>query len=190
MNIKNHPTFVSVLKALKNEEVIAYPTESVFGLGCDPDSQKAVNNLLRLKQRTQKKGLILIAASYQQLQPYINDEQVSTEQRKKIFTSWPGHFTWVFPISTIQTPTWLSGEFNSLAVRVSSHPLVRQLCYCFGKPLVSSSANITSQTPCRTSREVVLQFGHQLSVLSGNVGGHLKPSEIRDTLTDRLIRSG
>jgi len=189
MQIKNNPTFASVLKALKKEQVIAYPTESVFGLGCDPDSQKAVNNLLLLKQRPQKKGLILIAASYQQLQPYINDEQVSTEQREKIFTSWPGHLTWVFPTS-IQTPSWLSGEFNSLAVRVSAHPVVRQLCSCFGKPLVSSSANITGQTPCRTSREVVLQFGHQLSVLSGNVGGHLKPSEIRDALTDRLIRSG
>lgn len=189
MPMKNHSTFISVLNALQNEQVVAYPTESVFGLGCDPDSQKAVNALLLLKQRPQHKGLILIAASYQQLQPYINDEPLSAEQRKKIFASWPGPVTWVFPAS-IKAPCYLSGGFDSLAVRVSDHPLVKTLCTSFGKPLVSTSANLTGHLPCRTAKKVTAQFGHQLTVLSGNVGGNPRPSEIRDAITNVLIRGG
>ena len=83
--------------ALNNKEVIAYPTEAVFGVGCDPDSEEAVMNLLALKQRPVDKGLILIAASFEQLQPYIDDSMLSEEQRAAIFSRWPGPVTFVFP---------------------------------------------------------------------------------------------
>ncbi|MDN0110539.1 L-threonylcarbamoyladenylate synthase type 1 TsaC [Yersinia mollaretii] len=185
----NSDVLADVLRALRQEEVIAYPTEAVFGLGCDPDSEKAVNALLTLKQRPWQKGLILIAANYEQLKPYVDDSSLSDSQRETIFSCWPGAVTWVIPART-ETPRWLTGSFDSLAVRVSDHPLVQQLCLQYGKPLVSTSANLSGHEPCRTDEEVRIQFGPSLPVLLGKVGGRLNPSEIRDALTGKQFRQG
>ncbi|AJI85404.1 telomere recombination family protein [Yersinia rochesterensis] len=186
---ENSAVLADVLRALQQEEVIAYPTEAVFGLGCDPDSEKAVNALLALKQRPWQKGLILIAANYEQLKPYVNDAALSDAQREAIFSCWPGPVTWVIPARP-ETPRWLTGSFDSLAVRVSDHPLVQQLCSQYGKPLVSTSANLSGQEPCRTTEEVRIQFGVSLPVFTGLVGGRLNPSEIRDALTGKQFRQG
>lgn len=186
---ENRAALSDVLQALQQEEVIAYPTEAVFGLGCDPDSEKAVNALLALKQRPWQKGLILIAANYKQLKPYVDDSTLTDSQRETIFSVWPGPVTWVIP-ARLETPRWLTGSFDSLAVRVSDHPLVQQLCCQYGKPLVSTSANLSGQEPCRTIEEVRRQFGSSLPVLAGLVGGRLNPSEIRDALTGKHFRQG
>lgn len=186
---ENRAALSDVLQALQQEEVIAYPTEAVFGLGCDPDSEKAVNALLALKQRPWQKGLILIAANYEQLKPYVDDSTLTDSQREAIFSVWPGPVTWVIP-ARLETPRWLTGSFDSLAVRVSDHPLVQQLCSQYGKPLVSTSANLSGQEPCRTIEEVRRQFGSSLPVLAGLVGGRLNPSEIRDALTGKHFRQG
>jgi len=179
----------SLLQVLRDEQVMAYPTEAVFGLGCDPDSERAVEALLALKQRSRDKGLILIAGSYEQLLPYIDDSQLSAERREQIFACWPGPVTWVMPAKPT-TPQWLTGRFTSLAVRVSDHPLVKELCRQYGKPLVSTSANLSSQPPCRTADAVRQQFGQDFPVLDGAVGGRENPSEIRDAATGELIRQG
>lgn len=189
MNDMPSNTLISVLSELQSENVIAYPTEAVFGLGCDPDSETAVKRLLALKQRPWQKGLILIAADYQQLLPYIDDSMLSEVQKQGMFSSWPGPVTWVIPAKPT-TPRWLTGQFTSLAVRVSAHPLVRQLCLSFGKPLVSTSANLSGLAPCRTEEEVCQQFGVGFPVVHGNVGGRPNPSEIRDVLTGELLRQG
>ena len=189
MNSDTTPLFTPIIDALHRQQVIAYPTEAVFGLGCDPDSEQAVNALLALKQRPWEKGLILIAADYAQLAPYIDDSALSERQRAAIFASWPGPVTWVIPARP-ETSRLLTGRFNSLAVRVSDHPLVQQLCRGFGKPLVSTSANLSGQEPCRSAEEVQKQFGVAFPVLAGSVGGRLNPSEIRDALTGEQIRQG
>jgi len=177
------------LAHLRQDAVIAYPTEAVFGLGCNPDSETAVMALLALKQRPVEKGLILIAADYQQLQPYLDETQLTAEQKEKMFSFWPGPVTWVVPARNT-TPRWLTGRFDSLAVRVSDHPDVRQLCEAFGKPLVSTSANLTGLPPCRHAAEVHQQFGKDFPVLQAETGGRNNPSEIRDALTGELIRQG
>lgn len=177
------------IEQLQQQQVIAYPTEAVFGLGCDPDSESAVMALLALKQRPVEKGLILIAADYAQLEPYIADRELTVLQRERMFASWPGPVTYVVPASP-HTPRWLTGRFDSLAIRVSDHPKVQALCRGFGKPLVSTSANLTGQPPCRSAAEVAEQFGSQFPVLQAATGGRLNPSEIRDAISGELIRQG
>lgn len=190
MNTNLHTdTLNDIVAVLKQERVIAYPTEAVFGVGCDPDSETAVTRLLELKQRPVEKGLILIAASYEQLEPYIDYTRLTASQKEAVFDSWPGPVTFVFPAKTT-TPRWLTGQFDSLAVRVTNHPLVVELCNAFGKPLVSTSANLTGQPPCRDVAEVIAQFGPEFPVLKGDTGGRLNPSEIRDALTGKLFRQG
>jgi len=190
--VKNNlPTdaIAAAVDVLNKEHVIAYPTEAVFGVGCDPDSETAVYRLLELKQRPVEKGLILIAANYEQLKPYIDDSMLTEAQRNAIFACWPGPVTFVFPAKPT-TPRWLTGRFDSLAVRVTHHPLVIALCETYGKPLVSTSANLSGLPPCRTAKEVWDQFGTDFPVIDAPTGGRQNPSEIRDALTGELFRQG
>lgn len=182
--------FESVVEALQQGEVIAYPTEGVFGVGCDPDNVTAIDKLLALKQRPIDKGLILIAANYQQLLPYIDDSQLTGEQLQAVQSTWPGPVTWVMPVKK-GISSHLTGQFDSIAVRVTDHPLVQQLCLAFGKPITSTSANLTGLEPCRTTEEVERQLGDKLvAILQGQVGGRTQPTEIRDAKTSNVLRQG
>ena len=118
--------FEQAVAALHSEGVIAYATEAVFGLGCDPDSELAVQRLLAIKQRPVEKGLILIAADLAQLQEYIDVSQLSAEQLARVEASWPGPFTWIMP-ARAATPTWLTGQFDTLAE--IGEALASQLAY-------------------------------------------------------------
>jgi len=168
--------------------VIAYPTEAVFGLGCDPNNATAVRRLLALKQRPVEKGLILIAADFTQLLPYIG--KLSAQQRKQVLASWPGAVTWLLPVNE-HTPVWLHGQHDTLAVRVTAHPLVRQLCNAIDGPLVSTSANMAGQHPTRTSLGVRQRFGDMLDlIVPGHVGSrHAAPSKIIDLRSGKTLRS-
>lgn len=180
--------FELAVAALQHDGVIAYATEAVFGLGCDPDSEAAVQRLLAIKQRPVEKGLILIAADLAQLQDYIDLDQLTSEQLARVEASWPGPFTWIMPARP-DTPAWLTGQFDTLAVRVTAHPQVQALCRAFGKPLVSTSANLTGEEPARRLADIGKLLASQLAyILPGEVGGQANPSEIKDARTGAVIR--
>ncbi|MCW2257260.1 L-threonylcarbamoyladenylate synthase [Providencia alcalifaciens] len=189
MQNKSIPALENIITSLNEGNVIAYPTEAVFGLGCDPDNEQAVNKLLKLKQRPWEKGLILIADNYEQLKNYVDDSQLTDEQKQAMFSSWPGPVTWVIPAKK-STGKWLTGQFDTLAVRVTNHELVKLLCRQYGKPLVSTSANLSGLDPCRTTNEVIEQFKGSIPVLDGLVGRRQNPSEIRNAKTGQLYRKG
>lgn len=175
--------------ALQAGNVIAYPTESVFGLGCDPDNDRAIAKVMNLKKRDPNKGFILVAATFEQLLPYIDSEQITDLHKQKLLASWPGPITWIVPknkqYQALGTQAW-----TTLAVRVSAHPVVQALCLQFAKPIISTSANISGQTPCKQSDDVFLQFNQDVAVIDGQVGASQKPTEIRDLITDTIIRQG
>lgn len=176
--------------ALLAGEVIAYPTEAVFGVGCDPDNEKAIEKLLTIKKRPVEKGLILVAAEYQQLIPYIDSSKLSSEKLSQILDTWPGPITWVFPASP-NTSKMVTGKFNTVAVRVSDHKVVQQICSHFKKPITSTSANLSGLAPCLSAEEVKQQLGEQdVVIIGGNTGGRANPSEIRDALTQQVLRKG
>lgn len=173
---------------LQRSGVIAYPTEAVFGLGCDPDDHNALQKLLAIKQRPVHKGVILIASALQQLTPYL--APLSSEHMAMLQHHWPGPVTFVCPASE-RVSELLSGGRGTIAVRVSAHPLVQALCQRWGKPLVSTSANLTGQAPARTAFTVQRYFAQQLDyVMPGQVGKRRNPSEIRDLLTGTILRQG
>ncbi|QJC30441.1 Sua5/YciO/YrdC/YwlC family protein [Enterobacteriaceae endosymbiont of Neohaemonia nigricornis] len=176
------------IRVLQLGEIIAYPTESVFGLGCDPDNKKAVYKLLSIKQRSVNKGLILVTGNYQQLLKYINIDILSIKQKQYILSTWPGMLTWTIPTS-LYTPKWLTGQFQTIAVRVTNFYLIKQICNAFGKPIISTSANISGHKPCLTAKEVFDVFKTKIFIIKGNVGGY-NPSEIKHSLTNQIIRKG
>lgn len=165
--------------------VIAYPTEGVWGLGCDPLNEAAVRRLLDLKQRPEAKGLIIIAASLPQVERWLGG--LDAAQRAACAATWPGPFTWVVPAA--HAPEWLRGKHDSVAVRVSAHPGVQALCNAFGGALVSTSANVSGKPPARDPLVLRQQFGRGLDyILPGRLGGDGKPSEIRDARTGIVLR--
>lgn len=171
---------------VKRGGVIAYPTESCYGLGCDPRNRHAVLKILRLKGRPQHKGLILIAADFRQLESYVIP--LDDEQWGKILPTWPGPVTWLLPAAN-STPFWLRGRHQTIAVRVTAHPLAARLCQVLGMAVVSTSANRSGQRPARTARECLRLFGSKVLVLPGRIGRRKRPSTIRDLQTGAAIRA-
>lgn len=166
--------------------VIAYPTETVYGLGCDPFNGHAALHLIDLKQRNIDQGLILVASHFGQLQPLLLP--LSTVTRRRVTQARKSPVTWVLPCPP-EIPYWLRGRHDSLAVRVTNHPVAVALCECWGGPLVSSSANIHGKPPATSPLAVRKAFNGQLDyILHGMHGCTNRPSEIRNGLTGELLR--
>ncbi|MFQ6372560.1 L-threonylcarbamoyladenylate synthase [Shewanella sp. YIC-542] len=170
--------------------VIAYPTEAVYGLGCDPDNETAVQRILTIKQRPWQKGLIMVASDFQQLQPYIDETQLTPAQLAGAFDKWPGPFTFIMPVRASLSPL-VRGQFDTCAVRVSAHPLVQELCKLVNKPLISTSANLAGAAPALTAEEILQTFDGQLDALiSGQLGQQHQPSTIIDIRSGKVLRQG
>lgn len=176
-----------IAQTLLEGGIIAYPTEAVLGLGCDPDNEEAVHKLLALKKRPIEKGMILVARTYSQLLPYTDDEKIPMDMRTEIFSSWPGAVTWLLPAAK-STPKWITGDSDFIAVRVTQHIVVGQLCELFGKPLVSTSANLAGEEPARNAQQLYKQFDENLMLVEGKLGGASKPSQIRHGISGQTIR--
>jgi len=173
---------------LRAGHIIAYPTEAVFGLGCDPRNESAVRKLLSLKGRREAAGFVLIASEFSQLQPWIATTRASLID--KAMQTWPGPVTWLFPRAD-DVPDFVAGKHDTIAVRITAHAPSRALCDAFGGALISSSANHTAAKPARSAGEVEDYFGHYLGgILTGPLGGAEHPSEIRDLVSDKLLRKG
>ncbi|MCW9058644.1 MAG: Sua5/YciO/YrdC/YwlC family protein [Gammaproteobacteria bacterium] len=175
-----------VVRVLRAGGIVAYPTEAVYGLGCDPLRGEAVQRLLALKQRPMEKGLILIASDWTQLQPFLLPLTPARQQR--LFATWPGPHTWVLPCRP-EVPQWLRGNHDSLAVRITAHPLAAALCDAWGGALVSTSANRSGLPPARSPLRVRQQFGDEIDyLLPGALGGLATPTTIRDGVTGKILR--
>ena len=181
----NTSNITLAVKALKAGEVIAYPTEAVYGLGCDPFNQQALEKLFHVKQRPIEKGVILVAASVEQILPYV--ELTGTEWEDTVLQTWPGPVTWVLPLKQA-LPDWITGGRNTVAIRVSDHPIVQALCNEFGSPIVSSSANLTGQPPAKSCTEINQSLGNQLLCVQGALGHLDKPTQIRDAVSGEVLR--
>lgn len=162
--------------------IIAYPTEGVFGLGCDPCNARAVLKLLHIKKRSTDKGLILIAADIDQLKPFV--ENIPDEARQ----SWPGPVTWLLPARN-NVPRYLRGKHDTIAVRVTAHPIAAALCREIGSALVSTSANLAGQRPATSDRDVRRRFDTKLIyVVPGQTLTPGQPTVIRNAHTGSRIR--
>lgn len=186
-SLMNHWQLHQAVRALRQGGVIAYPTETVYGLGCDPLDGQAVQRLLAIKQRDIAKGLILIGADIAHLLPYCAelDRAVLAKLRSR-----PKHpVTWLVPAHA-DVPYWIRGRHTSLAARVTTHPLAARLCELFGGAIISTSANLAGRPPARNVLDVRRQLGDNPdSILCGTAGPFRQPSEIRDAVTGHIVRA-
>lgn len=176
----------SAVDAIAKGEVIAYPTEAIYGLGCNPENLQAVQSVLDLKARDANKGLILIASRWEQLIPYV--DEIEPDQLQKALDTWPGPVTWVMPAHP-SLDALLTGGRSTVAVRVTDHPVVIELCNQCNHPLVSTSANISGQVPVNYAHEIATEFGDAIAgVVEGELGGLKSATSIYDLLSGAQIR--
>lgn len=169
--------------------VLAYPTEGVFGFGCDPHDRNAFERLFALKGRPATQGVLLIAATVAQVEPYIDLVRVPVHVLAEVKASWPGPHTWVFPRGP-DVPDWIAGAHDGIALRVTAHPPTAALCRAFGAPIVSTSANPHGEPPARDLDTLDRWFGDRLDgALDAPLGGLGRPTIIRDALSGAIIRA-
>jgi len=174
------------VNALHAEGVIAYPTEAVWGVGCDPFCETAVEQLLQMKQRDWRKGVILVAANIEQFEMYLHG--LDEKYVQILHASWPGPNTWLVP-NNGAAPDWITGGRDTLALRVTAHPVVAALCEKFGGAIVSTSANPAGKSPARSLFDVRRYFGDQLdAIVPGALGGLKNPTQIRDVISGDICR--
>lgn len=177
--------FVTDVRALRAHlargGVIAYATESCYGLGCDPRNARAVARILSLKGRPKSKGLILIGSDPEQFAPYLAEPTATWPQY------WPGPTTLLLPASR-HCPKWLTGHHKKLAVRVTAHSEAARLCRALGMALVSTSANRSGQRMLRTAAACREAFGARVRVLEGRIGKRRRPSTIVDPASGGVFR--
>ncbi len=170
---------------LRCGEIIAYPTEAVYGLGCDPLNESAVQQLLELKQRPVAKGMILIAANFLQIDDYVEIDEVI---KKRIMPTWPGPHTWVLPAQP-WVPEYLTGEHQTIAVRITNHPIAARICEYFGQAIISTSANPSGLKPPKTLLQLRKYFSPQdLLMIPGTTGALSQPTTIRNGVTGARLR--
>lgn len=182
------PSLTIASQIMHRGGVVAYPTEAVWGLGCDPFNRRAVHSILSLKQRSADKGLILIASHIDQLDfilKGLTKIQIETMQH-----TWPGPVTWIVPVNE-HIPYWVSGNHQGVAIRVSNHPIVKSLCDIYGGPIISTSANTQGHRAAKTQWQVKRYFKNHTAldfITQGVVGKRQNPSQIFDLLTQTVIR--
>lgn len=168
--------------------VVAYPTEGVWGLGCDPFDEAAVMRLLALKRRPVDKGLILAAATPAQLDGLVDWPALAPARRDAVLATWPGPHTWIVP-ATSRVPRWITGGHDGVAVRVSAHPVVAALCAAFGGALVSTSANLAAEPAPRRRDELDAAISAGVdAIVAGETSGLARPTPIRDARDGRELR--
>ncbi len=179
---------------LKSGQLLCYPTESVWGIGCDPFDESAVAQLLAIKQRPVDKGMIVITDDVERIAPLL--ASLNAKQRQSVKDSWQplsNHHsinqqavnsqvqhaqTWLLPLPEsleVTIPSWITGIHNSVAVRVIAHPLIQQLCaqmvtldnpYGF---IVSTSCNPAGKPPALGLAQAQAYFLDATNTFNSNV---------------------
>ena len=192
----------AVQQFLQAGNLLAYPTEAVWGIGCDPFNEIAVKQILAIKQRPIEKGMIVITGDIAHIQPFL--QPLPKQVVDSIATSWQSSdaqaTTWLLPIpASLQRkiPEWVTGGRDSLAIRVISHPMIAKLCNHIAHVdhnnpfgfLVSTSCNLSGLTPANDFAAAYHYFGDAIGYLLGDTLGFVRPSQIFDALTQQQVRA-
>lgn len=169
------------IEILHQGGIIGYPTESCYGLGCDPNHKRAVKSIYELKQRDMHKPMILIVSEWRHLEQL--HVSLSTQQLEQLRETWPGPTTWLIKS---RHPLAHNGK---IAIRMVDHPIAKALCDQWNGPLISTSANLSDMRSATTIPMLIDYFDDQIDgIVAGDVGDRSQPSRIIDLETLTQLR--
>ena len=175
---------------LNNGGVVAFPTETYYGLAVDPLNPLALNHLFTLKQRDINKPILTLVNGPESLSSLV--QKVPAQYTRLMEKFWPGPLTLIFQ-AKLNLPTLLTANTSTVGVRESSHPFARQLIRAFGRPITATSANISGRDAAIDAYEVKAQFGNKIDLVfdGGRTPGIIGSTIIGLSGTDlKLIREG
>jgi len=171
--------------AVSRGAIFGYPTDTIWGFGCHPLNASSVVRILQIKNRKPDKGLILLSSKLEYCSRYL---ELEGEALDPIRQANDHPTTWLVPASE-SCPLWIRGNFPTVAIRITNHPLLRYLCDRLQAPIVSTSANRAGKATVRNSLQMREQFGDELDFIVGGFStGSNKPSEIKSLLNGTIIR--
>jgi L-threonylcarbamoyladenylate synthase len=189
-NTTNRLNIDAGVDAIRHGEVVVYPTESVYGFGCDPLQPAAIKKIIHLKKREKNKGFILIVSCFSQLESYVDWHKVAQDKWQAVKNAWPGPVTWVLPAQTHVEPLLL-GPNQTIAIRMSAHPVAKSLCAGMKGAIVSTSVNVSAQAPLMQSDDILTGFSDDIAgIVAGDLGREHKPSWVIDFASQVVLRAG
>lgn len=201
MKVFNSHHLKSACDWLQEGKLMAYPTEAVWGLGCDPFNEVAVEQILAIKHRPLEKGIIVLTPSLEAISDFL--ASLSKTHQQRIVKSWENSqqhrqaTTWLLPIPTnltVKIPAWITGNHASLAIRLIHQPNINRLCRQLIRPtnpygfLVSTSCNPSGLSPATTISEAQSYFADSIGYFDDLTLGFTRPSQIRDAITGEMVR--
>ncbi len=177
-----------IARQIDRGALIAYPTDTIWGFGCSPECVDTIQRLQRLKRRAANKGLILLSPELDFLYPYI-DSSTYDQLASQLTTQTSKPVTWIVRASPY-CPGWISGYSGKVAIRLTQVPQVKLICREIQRPLISTSANITSRKPVTSSLQAHKHFQQAVDyIIEGYETGLQQASQIRDLETGEILRA-
>ncbi len=170
--------------------MIAFPTDTTYGLGVNPFDDKAVSRVFELKQRDSNKPLIILINDKQQIEQLAVD--VSTVARRLIEQFWPGPLTMIFKTSA-EIASFRIGASSKIGIRLPKSPIAQKLIRLSKIPITASSANPSGQPSSLSAKQVINYFNKKVDlVIDGGQAGDKQESTVLDVSTTppRVIRAG
>lgn len=181
---------IKAVKIISKGGIVAFPTESFYGLGVDATNTEAVENLFTIKKRDHNLPILILISSMSNLPQYVTSAPLRAKRLGGKF--WPGGLTMVFQSSPVVSSA-LTSSTGKVGIRISSHPLARTLSKALNVPITATSANISGKPPCIKADQVAEYFNSAVElILDGGETQGKCPSTILDVTTDPpvIIREG
>jgi len=181
-----------VVHALRKGAIVAYPSDTIWGLGCDPVNPLAVKKLQEIKRRPSTKGLILLGHKAEQFDFCIDKSTIDTLQ-KEATQHKQKPTTWVVPAAK-NCPPWLTTGKQTIAIRLTDKPLIKALCSLLQRPVISTSANLSGRPPARNGLQIQRNFHTSVDFIiedhddHSSLSGKQKASRIIDLKTGKILR--
>tara|TARA_B100001059_G_scaffold236582_1_gene287977 strand:- start:3753 stop:4298 length:546 start_codon:yes stop_codon:yes gene_type:complete len=167
---------------IKNGGVVIYPTEGIYGIGCDPFNRSSIEDIFKIKGRESDKSFIILCSKINHIERVIN---IKLFDKRKLNDN--SFTTWIVP-SSEDCPTWLEKD-KSVAIRITNHPVIDELCHYLNGPIVSTSANYSNQKYINDITIIEKHFDGKVDcIVNGSLGKEKKPSMIRNILTNKILR--
>ena len=186
IDLNNKKKCIEFIEAVKEGSIFAYPTEAVFGLGCDINNKNSIKRILDLKKRDASKGLIVISDNYEKIRNLVDDKYFGLFVENNDIDSVPT--TWLCPASNKVLPE-ITGGSKNIAIRITKHPVSSNICKLLNFPIVSTSANVSGDAPLLKLEEIINYFDNQIDyIIKGKVGGTKNPTRIIDLISKKVLR--
>ncbi len=190
VDLNTEAVFANARTVLLAGGVVAYPTDTFYGLGVDPFNREAVNKVFELKGREKNKPLLLLISSRVQLETMV--KEITPAHSALIQKFWPGPLTLLFKPGSVISENVSAGS-NRIGIRQPGNTMTRNLISALGQPITAPSANLSGESPPITAKQVQQSFGNQVDlIIDGGTCQGGKPSTVVDAVETpvRLVRHG